>query len=277
MKKKFLALALFPLISTSCGDNASYPFMLGLGGPDVPVGQYSTKILQYFGVDEAALYDAGLISYGKDVKEVTTHVKEGMVHAGFIYKTDAVSANLKIVEAATTEMTGGDVIYPAAVLKRTTVASAAQAFLSYMHSTSASARYEAVGFKSLAKIPDSEVTPAPSGSFTIKVAAAASMTESLSAVVEDYKAVAPNITVDCYFGSSGTLLKQIQEGYDYDIFLSAGQKQMNTCETEERLLENTRFNMLQNEVVLSVPDNNPSSFKNIEGLMYYLKYRLSIL
>ena len=68
-------------------------FMLGLGGEGVPVGQYSSQILQHFGVDESAL--ASHINYGTNVKAVTSAVTQGLVDAGFVYKTDAYSANLE--------------------------------------------------------------------------------------------------------------------------------------------------------------------------------------
>ena len=55
----------------------------------------------------------------------------------------------------------------------------------------------------------------------ITVFAAASMQESLNAVIEQYKAVAPEVTVVTTYDSSGTLLKQIKEGASCDIFLLA--------------------------------------------------------
>ena len=111
---KFLPLLAMPFLLLGCNEDATYPFKLGLGGPDVPVGQYSSQILEHFGINEAALAEEGYISYGSNVKEVTTQVKKGLVHAGMIYATDAFSANLKVVDHATSEMCD-DVIYPVAI------------------------------------------------------------------------------------------------------------------------------------------------------------------
>ena len=72
--------------------------MLAMGNSDVPVGQYTQKILQYYGLDEQALADAGKITYGSNVKEVTTQVAEGSVDCGVIYCTDAFSADLTVVD-----------------------------------------------------------------------------------------------------------------------------------------------------------------------------------
>ena len=71
-----------------------------MGNSDVPVGQYTQKILTYYQLDEAALAAAGVITYGSNVKEVTTQVTEGSVDAGVVYCTDAYSAGLTPVDEA---------------------------------------------------------------------------------------------------------------------------------------------------------------------------------
>ena len=119
--------------------------MLAMGNSDVPVGQYTQKILQYYGLDEQALADAGKITYGSNVKEVTTQVAEGSVDCGVIYCTDAFSADLTVVDEATAEMCG-QVIYPAAVMKNSSDVDAAQEFLDYMTTDEAMKVFESVGF-----------------------------------------------------------------------------------------------------------------------------------
>lgn len=124
--------------------------MLAMGNADVPVGQYTQKILAYYGVSEEELAAAGVITYGSNVKEVTTQVSEATVDCGIIYGTDAYSAGLTVVDTATAEMCG-QVIYPAAVLKITRNEEAARAFLSYLTGEEASAVFEAVGFSPMTK------------------------------------------------------------------------------------------------------------------------------
>ena len=116
-----------------------------MGNSDVPVGQYTQKILAYYGLDEAELANAGEITYGTNVKEVATQIKEGSVDCGVIYCTDAFSEGLEIVDYATAEMCG-QVIYPAAVLKTSENQEAAQAFLDYLSTDEAMAVFEEVGF-----------------------------------------------------------------------------------------------------------------------------------
>ena len=119
--------------------------MLAMGNSDVPVGQYTQKILQYYGLDEQALADAGKITYGSNVKEVTTQVAEGSVDCGVIYCTDAFSADLTVVDEATAEMCG-QVFYPAAVMKNSSDVDAAQEFLDYLTTDEAMKVFESVGF-----------------------------------------------------------------------------------------------------------------------------------
>lgn len=119
--------------------------MLAIGNSDVPVGQYTQKIFTYYGLDEAALADS--LTYGNNVKEVTTQVSEASADCGIIYATDAYSAGLTVVDSATAEMCG-QVIYPAAVLKGEKEA-AARAFLAYLETDAAMTVFERVGFSAV--------------------------------------------------------------------------------------------------------------------------------
>ena len=119
-----------------------------MGNSDVPVGQYTQKILEYYGLDEEALAADGVITYGSNVKEVTTQVIEASVDAGVVYCTDAYSAGITPVDEATREMCG-QIIYPAAVMKAAPHADAAQAFLDYLQTGDAGAVFESVGFTAL--------------------------------------------------------------------------------------------------------------------------------
>ena len=121
-----------------------------MGNSDVPVGQYTQKILAYYALDEAALAAAGVITYGSNVKEVTTQVTEGSVDAGEVYCTDAYSAGLTPLDEATKEMCG-QVIYPAAVMKAAPNADAAKAFLAYLQTEEAMTVFEGVGFSAVAQ------------------------------------------------------------------------------------------------------------------------------
>lgn len=122
---------------------------LAIGNSDVPVGQYTRKIFAHYGLDEQSLADAGVLTYGSNVKEVTTQVSEGAVDCGIIYATDAYSAGLESVDEATADMCG-QVIYPAAVLRNSAHPDKAKEFLDYLTGEDAGRVFESVGFTPLA-------------------------------------------------------------------------------------------------------------------------------
>jgi molybdate transport system substrate-binding protein len=119
--------------------------LFAMGNNDVPVGQYTQRILKFFNLDEKALANNGKITYGTNVKEVTTQIAASSVSCGVVYCTDAYSAGLEITDYATVEMCG-QVIYPAAIIKSGKNTGAAAAFLEYLQTGEALAVFEKVGF-----------------------------------------------------------------------------------------------------------------------------------
>ena len=113
------------------------------------------------------------------------------------------------------------------------------------------------------------------------VFAAASLTETLNAIAEAYSAQNPGVTFRFNFDSSGTLKTQIQEGADCDLFLSAGQKQMNQLDITASADMNpdgldfvdsaTRVDLLENKVVLCVPEGSDKGIDSFDALAEHLK------
>lgn len=123
--------------------------LIALGNADVPVGQYSQDILTALGLwDE--LNKEGKITFGSNVKQVTSQVSEGAVDCGMVYATDAYSEGLTVVASAP-EGTHKPVIYPAAVLKTAKNAQGAKDFLAFLQTDECKAIFEKVGFS----IPES--------------------------------------------------------------------------------------------------------------------------
>ena len=126
--------------------------------------------------------------------------------------------------------------------------------------------------------PDTSSAPeAPSGEgagaepVELYVFAAASMTETLDQIIAQYKSVAPSVTIIPTYDSFGTLLTQIQEGADCDLFISAAQKQMDALGESGGLLESTRVDLLENKVALAVPEGNPKGIESFEQLAQLLR------
>lgn len=116
---------------------------IALGNSDVPVGQYSEELLTNLGIWDAI---QPKVSFGSNVKEVTTWVSSGSVDCGIVYGTDAFSAGLEVVDKASPDMLKSAVVYPAAVLKTSTHQAEAKAFLDYLQGPEAKAIFESVGF-----------------------------------------------------------------------------------------------------------------------------------
>ena len=127
-------------------------------------------------------------------------------------------------------------------------------------SQAASASSEAVASSAAAS------SEASGESVQLTVFAAASLTETLHEISEQYKTVAPNVELVFNFDSSGTLKTQIKEGADCDLFLSAAQKQMNALEEENLINADTRIDLLENKVVLAVPEGNPADIQSFEDI-----------
>ena len=128
---------------------ASGDVLLAMGNADVPVGQYTQLIFEYYGLNEEELAASGVLTYGTNVKEVTTQVAEGAVDCGIVYQTDAYSDSLEVVDSATAEMCG-QVVYPAAATKNAPNPEGAADFLEFLRGSEASACFEEVGFTPLA-------------------------------------------------------------------------------------------------------------------------------
>ena len=101
---------------------------------------------------------------------------------------------------------------------------------------------------------------------TLNVFAAASMTETLTEIQEMYKEVAPNVTLVFNFDSSGTLKTQIQEGADCDVFISAAQKQMNQLEEDKLIVDGTRANVVNNQVVVVTRKDSGTKVTGLDNI-----------
>lgn len=123
--------------------NCNVPF--AIGNSDVPVGQYTLKLFDYLKIKLDDLENRGCISYGSNVKEVTSQIINGVVKAGIVYQTDAYSSGLKIVDYADEKMVG-KVVYPVAVMKNSSKVYESEKFLNYLKSDSSVEIFQKVGF-----------------------------------------------------------------------------------------------------------------------------------
>ena len=104
------------------------------------------------------------------------------------------------------------------------------------------------------------------GETEIQVFIAASLNTVMTELADKYHAKQPNVKITYNADSSGTLLTQIEEGYECDLFFSAAQKQMDTLEKDGLVKEGTRANVLNNQVVVVTLKDSGTKVKGLDNL-----------
>ncbi|WP_370773312.1 molybdate ABC transporter substrate-binding protein [Clostridium sp.] len=84
----------------------------------------------------------------------------------------------------------------------------------------------------------------------LNISAAASLKEVMADLETEYNKSNENVTLVVNYGSSGSLQQQIEQGAPCDLFISAGQKQMNTLKEKGLLLDDTIKDLVENSLVL---------------------------
>ena len=110
-----------------------------------------------------------------------------------------------------------------------------------------------------AKTDDAEETE-------IQVFIAASLNTVMTELAEEYNKEHPEVKITYNADSSGTLLTQIEEGYECDIFFSAAQKQMDQLEKDGLVVDGTRANVVNNQVVVVSLKNSGTKVTGLENL-----------
>ena len=100
----------------------------------------------------------------------------------------------------------------------------------------------------------------------IQVFIAASLNTVMTEVAAKYNETHPEVKITYNADSSGTLMTQIEEGYACDIFFSAAQKQMNQLEEGGLVVEGTRANVVNNQVVVVSLKDSGTAVKGLETL-----------
>lgn len=101
----------------------------------------------------------------------------------------------------------------------------------------------------------------------ILVAAAASLQYSMEELKTMYEAANPNVAITFTFGSSGALQQQIEQGAPVDVFMSAALKQMNELKDGGLVDEDTIKDLLENKVVLIVPQDSTLDVTSFDTIL----------
>lgn len=106
----------------------------------------------------------------------------------------------------------------------------------------------------------------PDEKVEIQVFIAASLNKVMTQIAQEYNKINPNVQITFNAESSGTLMTQIREGYSCDVFFSAAQKQMDTLEKEGFLIDGTRKNVLNNQLVIIALKDSKTKVTSLENL-----------
>lgn len=112
----------------------------------------------------------------------------------------------------------------------------------------------------------SEPSPSLAAQTELTVSAAISMKDALAEVRDSYRQRNPSVRMNFNFGSSGSLVRQIEEGAPVDIFISAAAKQMDDLDKQGLLKKDTRRNLIGNQLVLITPKESEISLNRFEDL-----------
>ena len=99
----------------------------------------------------------------------------------------------------------------------------------------------------------------------IQVFIAASLNTVMTELAKEYNED-PEVKITFNADSSGTLLTQIEEGYECDLFFSAAQKQMDQLEADGLVVDGTRANVLNNQVVVISLKDSGTKVTGLENL-----------
>lgn len=100
----------------------------------------------------------------------------------------------------------------------------------------------------------------------ILIAAAASLQNALEEIKPLYEGANPGVTLTFTFGASGSLQEQIEQGAPVDVFMSAALKQMSKLEEEGLILDGSKKELLENKVVLIVPNDSKLAITSFEDI-----------
>lgn len=100
----------------------------------------------------------------------------------------------------------------------------------------------------------------------IQVFIAASLNTVMTELAKEYHGIHPEVKITYNADSSGTLLTQIEEGYECDLFFSAAQKQMDQLESDGLVMEGTRANVVNNQVVVVTRKDSGTEVTGLESL-----------
>lgn len=113
--------------------------------------------------------------------------------------------------------------------------------------------------------PTTSVTPAPQN-VTLKVFAAASLSDAFNETAAQYKVLHPNVDIQFQFAGTQQIRTQVEQGAYADVFAAASTSHMNALVNEGFVNNSTVKNFTQNKLALIVPLSNPANISSLSDL-----------
>lgn len=103
---------------------------------------------------------------------------------------------------------------------------------------------------------------------SIMIFAAASMTDVLAELVDSFQLTHP-VKVKTSIASSGTLARQITQGGNPDVYISANRKWVDYVDSLGYILKGYRTDVARNELVLIAPSNSQLEVSSIDSTLHF--------
>ena len=110
----------------------------------------------------------------------------------------------------------------------------------------------------------------------LTVSAAASLRDAIAEIQPIYEQKNPNTSLTLNLASSGSLRQQIEQGAPVDLFISASPSHVNMLQEKDLIIDETRRDLLKNQMVLIVPTENTASVNTFQDLIKDTISKISI-
>ncbi len=124
----------------------------------------------------------------------------------------------------------------------------------------------AAGTEAESEAASSEAAGDDLGETEVQAFIAASLSKVMQDLADQFNEEHPNVKITFNADSSGKLMTQIEEGYNCDLFFSAAQKQMNQLEEDGLLIDGTRADVVNNQVVVVTQKDSDTKVTGLENL-----------
>ncbi len=108
---------------------------------------------------------------------------------------------------------------------------------------------------------------------TVRLYAAASLTNALTDITLQYEKQYPQVKIVSVFGASSALARQIEAGAPSDIFFSADQDWINYLLNKQKIAKAQVTPLLSNELVLISPLNSAQKFQAVPQFNFAQSFR----